>query len=74
MCEYCESWHGLQATNSEELLQITIARPDAGDYLDYPPNGWSLRIYSDAAEGYYGEGGYIFYEINFCPMCGRKLN
>lgn len=76
MCEYCETGHWIQATNPDECTGLYVEKPgrESFSYLDYPPKGWSLSVYSDDAAGYYGEGGNIYYEIYFCPICGRKLD
>ena len=63
MCEYCDSEYYLDNEPLTKTDKNTI-----GDVI-IADNGYLFYLYSDAMIDYECE-----YHINYCPMCGRKLN
>lgn len=76
MCEYCEMGLGMQATNPSECICMHIVRPnwEPAEIMGFASNSYTLSVFTNDAAGYWGEGGEIYYEIDFCPKCGRKLS
>lgn len=59
MCEYCEHGEGIVDASG---FYIYIQESDDGDYM--------LDVNYDGCD----ESASAWEAINYCPMCGRKLN
>lgn len=71
MCEYCnQDKNGIKG--KEFILQ-----PTAGFQNDRYYSSWIMKNKSDKKAGIMiitnGTNG-VYFDINYCPMCGRKLN
>lgn len=61
MCEYCEKGRPLTPIAGGEDVELSIAGGTINLLIEYVM---------------FGEGGSVEteYDIDYCPMCGRKLN
>ncbi len=71
MCEYCKQKNETNIWGKEFELQ-----PTAGFHNDRYYSSWIMKNKADEKAGIMiatnGTNG-VFAEINYCPMCGRKL-
>lgn len=62
MCEYCEGKKTKKSANFCGRAELRIA----GDYMDVFGDGKEIRFFKSIYQP--------SFQINYCPMCGRKLN
>lgn len=63
MCKCCEQGKTLKADRTEDGAEITIVHDDE--------RGTYLYVEAFCQNGY--DGGYGYFKVNYCPVCGRKL-
>lgn len=67
MCEYCD-----KKINNKKIKDIDNDENDWLEIIHQPVHGSMIFVELDGID----EDGYKtadFFEINYCPMCGRKL-
>lgn len=71
MCEYCKQKIDNKIVGKQFQLQET-----AGFKKDRIYSSWIMKLKADEKAGIMittnGTNG-VFFDINYCPMCGRKL-
>ena len=71
MCEYCEQRSNTEIKGKEfELL------PTAGFKNDRRYSSWIMKNKADEKAGIMivtDNSNAVYFDIEFCPMCGRKL-
>ena len=71
MCEYCEQRNKYEIKGKEfELV------PTAGFKNDRRYSSWIMKNKMDEKAGIMiatDNGNAVYFDIEFCPMCGRKL-
>ena len=72
MCKYCMQRDKDTIKGKEFKLEKTAGYED--DYMVH--NSWILKLKNDKKAGImfttYGTNG-VFFNINYCPICGREL-
>ena len=71
MCEYCE------IGNKMEILGKTFdIQPTSGFKNDRIYSSWIMKGKEDKKAGIViatNGGNGVYFDINYCPMCGRKI-
>lgn len=72
MCEYCKPSTKMKIHGKYFKFEKTYGYKE--DYIKY--SSWIMQGNADKKAGIfvaeYGNNG-CYFDINFCPMCGRKL-
>lgn len=72
MCEYCKTDIKMEILGKKFKLNKTAGYKE--DYIKY--SSWIMQGKIDEKAGIfiaeYGMNG-CFFDINYCPMCGRKI-
>ena len=72
MCKYCEGWPTEHLYNTRtDVGKKSGGYPGLEVYIDIPSNVMWIGGHADVYEPNFIEAEI---EINYCPMCGRKLN
>lgn len=70
MCKYCKQYeNGIKGKN------FTL-QPTAGFHNDRNYSSWIMKNKEDKKAGIMiatNNGNAVYVDINYCPMCGRKL-
>lgn len=70
-CEYCCKWNKLEINGKDFDL-----KPTAGFKNDRRYSSWIMKGKEDKKAGIIivtdGTNG-VYFDINYCPICGRKL-
>lgn len=74
MCEYCRE----PKNKMKEICgQYFPLKPTAGFKNDRRYSSWIMKNKDDKYAGIMictDNGNAVYFDINYCPMCGRKLN
>ena len=71
MCEYCQSKTNNTIAGKQFELQET-----AGFKKDRVYSSWIMKCKNDEKAGIFiitNGGNGVYHDINYCPMCGKKL-
>lgn len=71
MCEYCEEKEKIDICGRNFTLQPTVGFRNDRHY-----SSWIMKGKSDKNAGIViatNGGNAVYFDINYCPMCGRKL-
>lgn len=71
MCEYCKTSPIMEIRGTEFEL-----KPTAGFKNDRRYSSWIMKGKADKKAGIIiatDGGNGVYFDINYCPMCGRKL-
>lgn len=73
MCEYCEK----KGNKTEIIGKSFKLLPTAGFKNDRIYSSWIMKCYKDKKAGIMiatNGGNGVYFDINYCPMCGRRLD
>ena len=71
MCKYCKTSPIMEIQGTEFKL-----KPTAGFKNDRKYSSWIMKGKADKRAGIViatNGGNGVYFDINYCPMCGRKL-